>query len=59
MAHKKVMISTSDEFERKVSKFIHSEKLKGNKTNRSELDREAIEFFIENNGRKRKVGEGK
>lgn len=52
MAHKKVLISTTEEFERKVSKFLHSQKLKGKPTNRSELDRNAVEFWIANEKRK-------
>lgn len=48
MAYIRLNISSTVEFETMVSKFIHSQKLKGKKTNRSELDRNAIELYIEN-----------
>ena len=58
MAYKRINIGTTDEFERKVAKFIHSQYLKGKETNRSELDRNAIEFFIANEKRKKKINKG-
>ena len=57
MKSKIITISTTPEFERQVQKFLHGEFLKGNKTNRSELDRNAIEFYIANHKRKKKIGE--